>query len=126
MKNAQPRFGLHDDGRLHDYLTGRVIDPAVATVTDADGTWDLPLVVTLINEGKSIESAYRPAALDVAEADKHKFKKKYEWAQGQLDAAAPLPVDKVDQANTDFDKATPAADAKDKVERSNRDFEDQA
>lgn len=123
MKNAQPRFGLHDDGRLHDYVTGRTVDPAVGSITDVDGVWDLPLVVTLITEGKPIEAAFSPAGLLAKEAELHKTKKKLQWAQSQIPVPAPPVDDKVAEANKDFIAGTPGNAADDKVDQANKDFE---
>lgn len=83
MKNSLPRFGLHADGRLHDYLTGRTVS-APSTIEDKYGRWDLAKVKALIEADQHIESAFVS----------------HEQAQA-LQGAADL-LDKVRKSDADF------------------------
>lgn len=130
MKNARPRFALLEDGRLHDYGTDRTID-ATGTIDTPDGKWDLMKVRQLIEDEGTIETAFTPHELAEKEAELNRTKKKLKWAQSQIppapaDPAPPAATDKVDQANADFAKNTPAVDPNDKVEKSNVDFQGEA
>lgn len=87
MINAQPRFAIDDSGELYCYATAKSI-PAVGTLTDEAGTWDLSLVKALILAGKSIETAFSLAAPAPAPPVGMPF--------------PGTPVDKVAQADQDF------------------------
>lgn len=127
MINSKPRFALLADGRLHDYVTGRVI-AATGTVTDTDGTWDLVKVAALIKAGKHIETAHLATEhLEALQDSEAALQCAAALLTGESDP--PVLTDKVDIANADFSAATPntgirgpSPDPADKVLKADADF----
>jgi hypothetical protein len=64
MLNSQPRFAVDEaDGRVFSYLTGRYYPP-VGTITEADGTWDAAKIKAAILSGQSVHGALTVSAVD--------------------------------------------------------------
>ncbi len=70
MINSLPRFAVDEaDGRVFSYLTGRYF-PATGMIQEADGTWDAAKVKAAILAGKPLEGSYVAPAVDkVAQAN---------------------------------------------------------
>jgi hypothetical protein len=102
MINSKPRFAVDDvDGRVFCYLTSRYFEP-VGTKALPDGTWDLALVKAGILAGSPIDGA-KVSNVSATTSQVIANENKLAQAKAAKARAALAPVDKVAQANADFE-----------------------
>lgn len=113
--NSATRFALNAEGRIMDYLTGRWHE-AVGVLKAPDGHWHLPTLKGLLERGEPITHALIAPSPRAEEA--------YDAAIAEKEEAAK--VDKVAQANKDFEAAAQAEIDKQKAEADAKAKEDAA